>query len=528
MELQIADLFESVAAAVPQRQALVVRTGSATRRWTYAELAARVDRAAGALAALGVGVGDRIGLHLRNGPTYLEAMLGAFALRAVPVNLNYRYVAEELAYVVDDAELSVVVTEPDTADLVHGVAAAADRPVAVIVDGGAWEQALASADPAAARVADRSADDLYLLYTGGTTGFPKGVMWRHEDIYFASLGGRGTPSRGIGPVRSPHEVAERAVAGDPITRRLPLCPLMHGGAMWVALQTHLNGGCLVLSGDRHFTPDAALDLMADEAVELVMLIGDATARPIADALDAEPDRWDLQALQVVASGGAVLSPSVKARLRRRLAGVTVADTFGASETGGQGRLRAGAPGEPPRLITDADTAVLDDDGRPLPPGSDRIGRLARTGHIPLGYLNDPDKTAATFPIIDGRRWSVPGDLARLDADGTVVVLGRGALCINTGGEKVFPEEVERVLKQHPAVADALVVGVPHERLGQQVAAVVAARPGATVTVDALEAVAREHLAGYKVPRTWRFEPNCQRLPTGKGDYRWAATVLGGG
>lgn len=298
--------------------------------------------------------------------------------------------------------------------------------------------------------------------------------------------------------------------------------------MWVALQTLLNGGALVLATDRHFDAVDALDLLAGERVELTMLIGDATGRPIADALAATPDRWDLSALQVVASGGAVLSPSVKAALRERLPGTKVVDTFGASETGGQGRLRPSPDGGPPRLVTDGHTAVLDDDGRPIAPGSGDVGRLARSGHIPLGYWGDPERSAATFPVIDGVRWSVPGDLATVEVDGSITLFGRGSMCINTGGEKVFPEEVEAAIKHHPAVFDVLVVGVPDERFGQVVAAVVALRPGAPPGAgrpdDELVAEARRHVAGYKVPRRWVYVDACERLPTGKPDYRWAAEV----
>jgi 3-oxocholest-4-en-26-oate---CoA ligase len=352
-------------------------------------------------------------------------------------------------------------------------------------------------------------------------------MWRHEDIYFASLGGRGTPSKGVPALTAPEQIGERARRGDPIMRRLPLCPLMHGGAMWVALQTLLNGGALIIATDRHFDATDALSLLASERVELTMVIGDATARPMADALAHDPQAFDLGALQVIASGGAILSPAVKALLRECLPHTKVVDTFGASETGGQGRLapardvKAGGSAGPPRLLTDDDTVVFDDDLRPLAPGSGVVGRLARTGHIPFGYYKDPVKTAATFPVIDGVRWSVPGDLAMVEADGSITLLGRGAMCINTGGEKVFPEEVEGAIKSHPAAFDAMVVGVPDQRFGEKVVAVVSLRPGETAGEDELVAHVRSHVSGYKVPRSWVFVDHCERLPTGKPDYQWA-------
>jgi len=566
MEFNLADLFEAVVAAVPDREALVTRAfgvaaqaggqaggtseriGMETRswgasdeqvRWTYAELGERIDQMAVLLAEHGVRPGDRVGLLLHNGWPYIVTMMASFALRAVPVNVNYRYTPSELGYLFADAGLTVVVSDPD---LVPGAVEASaigasnlshtegPAPLEVITaDSGMASLLVPGGDRwPNVRPRSRSADDLYLLYTGGTTGAPKGVMWRHEDIFFASLGGRGTPSAGIPALVRPEELVDRVRRGDPLARRLPLCPLMHGGAMWVALQTLLGGGCLVLSIDRRFDPDAALALLREEQVQLTMVIGDATARPLATALNRKPSTFDLPSLQVIASGGAVLAPDTVRELQRRLPHTKIVDTFGASETGGQGRLRRGPSGGPPRLLTDGDTAVFDDNDRRVEPGSGVIGRLARAGHIPVGYWGDAEKTATTFPTIEGRRWSVPGDMATTESDGSITLFGRGSSCINTGGEKVFAEEVEEVIKSLPAVADALVVGLPDQRFGQRVAAVVAFRPvegGVRRPSDAeLDAVVRQQLAGYKVPRSWTRVDECRRLPTGKPDYRWATSV----
>lgn len=526
MEFQIADMFEAVVDAVPDNEALVCgRDGDVVSRATYSQLEAQANRAANAFAAMGIGAGDHVGIHLYNCAEWIEAMLGLFKLRAVPVNVNYRYVAEELAYLFADADLRGVLTEPAFVDRIDQVRPDLPRLDHVVVRGDDWDGRSAGASEARPAGLGRSADDLYLIYTGGTTGMPKGVMWRQEDIFFASLGGRGTPSRGRPALQQADEVFERARMGDPIMRRLPLCPLMHGGAQWVALQTHLNGGALVLDVARHFTAPDAMRLIADERVELIMVIGDATARPLADELAAHPDQYDVSALQVIASGGAIMSPSVKEQLRDLLPSTKVVDTFGASETGGQGRLSSSRAAGELRLVTDEYTEVFDEQLRPVEPGSGVVGKLARRRWIPLGYYKDPEKTAATFPEIDGVRWSIPGDNAVVNDDGTITLLGRGAMSINTGGEKVFPEEVEGAIKRHPAVFDAMVVGVHDERFGQRVVAVVSLRSDVeTPTDDDLDRFIRDLLSGYKVPRRWVRVDHCERLPTGKPDYAWARRV----
>jgi acyl-CoA synthetase (AMP-forming)/AMP-acid ligase II len=531
----LADLFEGVVDAVPDREALVVgRDGGVVERLTYAELDRRVNRTAALLAETGAGIGpgDHVGLHLRNGAAYVEAMLAAFKLRAVPVNVNHRYVTAELDELAGDLDIGLVLTEPDLAERVRPLTDAG-RLAALVVDG-SWDDRLTAQPAERPVVADRSGDDLYILCTGGTTGRPKGVMWRHEDLFFASLGGRGVPRRGIPALDDPNEIGVRARLGMAPARRLPLCPLVHGAAQWILLQALLSGGTAILATDLHFDARAALSLVAESQAELIMLVGDATAGPLADALAAEPGRWDLRSLQMISSSGAILAPAVQRRLGEQLPGVKVLDMFGASETGGQGRLAPGRARQgQPRLMADPHNAVFDDDGRRVAPGSGTIGRLARRGHIPLGYYRDEAKTAATFLTLDGERWSVPGDLARVEDDGAIVVLGRGSVCINTGGEKVHPEEVEAVVKAHPGVADAVVVGVPDERFGSRVAAVVAWRPGAAPPGEdggaaVLDAHVRQLLSGYKVPRSWTFVERCQRLVSGKPDYRWAGAVASGG
>ncbi len=524
MEFNLADLWEAVADAIPDRGATV----RGNRRLSYRELDARANRLAHALAARGVGPGDHVAVYLTNRIEYLEATLAAYKLRAAPVNVNYRYVADELRYLLDDADAKAVVLErtfaPTLAAIVDDLPLLRTR---LVVDDGQgpdipatlghddYESALAEASDAR-DFAARSADDPYLLYTGGTTGQPKGVMWRAEDIFFAALGGGRLGADGI---TRPEEVTDELGLG---MRCYPACPLMHGTAQWMALATLYGGGAVVLAEEPHFDPVRTWALIARERVSFLVIVGDAFARPLVEAFDAAEPSLDVSPLTVVLSGGAILSPAIKEAWAERLPGTVLIDGFGASESGGQGQLMvaAGAPvPATPRFQMSADTTVLDDDLRPAPVGV--VGRLARRGHVPLGYYKDPEKTAATFPVVDGVRWSVPGDHARLEADGTITVLGRGSVSINTGGEKVYPEEVEAALKSHPSVFDAVVVGVPDERWGEQVTAVVQFRPGETATLDDLAAHAHGAIAGYKVPRELVVVDGIVRSPSGKPDYRWA-------
>lgn len=508
----LADLFAVVAGAVPDREAVV----DGDRRLSYADLDERSRRLASVLRENGIGAGDHVGLHLHNGSEYLEGMLAAFLLRAVPININYRYVADELRYLFDDADLTAVVHEPEFSPLIEEVRGDVATLRYSLARGGAYEAAIADAEPLdPALVGGRSGDDHYILYTGGTTGLPKGVVWRQEDIFFGALGGGGQP-----PIETPGELAERAPRGR--TRMLPASPFMHGSAHWMALSTLFTGGSVVIDPEPGFDPHRTWRLVDAERVTYLVIVGDAFGRPLVEAL--RTGGHDASSLTVILSGGAILSPAVKDDLLDALPGCLVVDGFGASETGGQGQMIAipGAGGTNPRFTMGSQTAVLDDDLRPVAPGSGTIGRVARRGRVPLGYYKDPVKSAATFPVVDGERWSVLGDLATVEEDGTITVFGRGSVSINTGGEKVHPEEVEVALKAHPAVFDAVVVGVPDERWGQRVAAIVELRNGEVrPSVEDLANHARATLAGYKVPRSVVVVDEIVRSPSGKADYRWA-------
>jgi len=526
MQRNLADVFEIVVDAVPDREALVC----GDRRLTYAALDERANRLAHHLAGAGIGPGDHVAAYLYNSTEFVETMLAAFKLRAAVVNVNYRYVAAELDYLLSDSDARAVVYDTRFTPTLAGVVGGDGLPLLgarlAVGDGDvvpgsiAYEAALASAPPVRPEV-ERTGDDLYLLYTGGTTGLPKGVLWRHSDILAAGLG----DLEGATTIAAQ---ADRARAGR--DRHLPACPLMHGAAQWVTLATFYGGGTVILSPDTRLDAGRLAELVAAERATIVTIIGDAVGRPLADALHARPD-LDVSSVRVILNSGATVSPPVKDDLMARLPGAFVYDTFGSSESGTFAKSTSGTGNTPAqgRFAPRDDAVVLDDELRPVKPGSGVVGRLARSGAVALGYYNDPEKTAATFPVIDGRRFIVTGDHATVEADGTVQVLGRGSACINTGGEKVYPDEVEAAIKSHPEVADAMVVGLPDPRFGERVVALVVLRSRGTppdprgsgeVPADLDEHV-RRHVAGYKAPRQTFAVDAVERFPSGKPDYAWA-------
>ena len=463
-------------------------------------------------------------------------MLACYKLRAVPININYRYVEAELAYLFDNADLVALVHQRQFAPRIAAIRAGLSklRHFVVIEDGSGedaaalgavpYEEALAAAGDAR-DFGPRSPDDRYVLYTGGTTGMPKGVVWRQHDVIF-TLGGGIDHVTGI-PLASPE--AMTAKTKNPPMTSFALAPLMHGASQWATLGGVFVGNKVVLYSERHFDPAKVWEIVERERVHVMMVTGDAMARPLADELPRAKGARDLGSLVALSSTAAIFSPSVKAQFKASFPNLVLTDSVGSSEGGFNGtamydpnaprREGAGVNVRPGR-----DTLVLDEALRPVQPGSGVIGKIARGGNVPIGYYKDPKKSAEVFVEVDGRRYSMPGDFAKVEADGTLTLLGRGSVCINSGGEKIYPEEVEAALKSHPDVFDAMVVGLRDERWGERVAAVVQPREGRRPTLEDLASHCRTLVAGYKVPKALHLVTQIQRQPSGKPDYPWAKRV----
>ncbi|GCA98064.1 MULTISPECIES: acyl-CoA synthetase [Mycolicibacterium] len=529
MALNIADLAEHAIDAVPDRVALIC----GDEQLTYAQLEEKANRLAHYLQSQGVKKDDKVGLYCRNRIEIVIGMLGIVKAGAILVNVNFRYVEGELKYLFDNSDMVALIHERQYSDRVANVLPELPllKTILVVEDGsdndyqryGGVEFYSAIADSSPERdFGPRSEDDIYLLYTGGTTGFPKGVMWRHEDIYRVLFGG--TDFATGEPIADEYDLSKQAAANPPMIR-LPIPPMIHGAtqsATWMALFT---GHTVVLMPE--FDADAAWRMIHEHKVNLLFFTGDAMARPLLDALLAHQDagnEYDLSSLFLLASTAALFSTSLKEKFLELLPNRVITDSIGSSETGfggtsivAKGQSHTGGP----RVTIDKNTKVLDEDGNEVVPGSGVRGIIAKCGHIPVGYFKDEKKTAETFKTINGVRYAIPGDFAEVEADGSVTMLGRGSVSINSGGEKIYPEEVEAALKGHPDVFDALVVGVPDPRFGQHVAAVVQPREGTKPALADLDAFVRSEIAGYKVPRSLWLVDEVKRSPAGKPDYRWA-------
>src|SRR5947207_7123183 len=516
-----ADVWELVADTRPDAPATIHGDG----RSTWGEHDRRADGVAQALLDAGAVQQDKVAQYLYNGPEYMESVWASMKAGLVPVNTNYRYGDEELVYLWDNADAVAVMFHGAFTERIEAIRSRVPKVrLWLWVDDGSgpcpswatpYEDAAKQATERVTPPRGRSGDDLYMLYTGGTTGMPKGVMWRQDDLYvqFSEAVMHDPEGRDLDAVRT-------RVADAPPLVGLPACPLMHGTGAFTSFQTMFMGGAIVTLQSRRFDPVELLDTIERERVNTMAIVGDAFARPILAALDQEPDRWDISSLLMIVSSGVMWSEPVKQGLLGHHPGMLLVDAFSSSEALGMGQSisSAGGAAKTAKFGLLERARVINDDGREVEPGSGEIGRVADRGRCPVGYYKDPEKSARTFPVIDGVRYSVPGDYATVEADGTLRLLGRGSVCINTGGEKVYPEEVEEALKEHAAVRDAVVVGVPDERFGELIFAWV--EPATGETVDEAEVIAhvKSRLAHYKAPRRVLSTPSIGRSPAGKVDY----------
>jgi fatty-acyl-CoA synthase len=546
MEFNLAQVHEAIAEAIPDKECIVFRD----RRLTWRDVTDRTRRLANVLGGAGLGARvegraglaghesheDHLAIYLYNGNEYLESMVGAFKARVAPINVNYRYVAEELQYLLDNSQARAIVYHSQFAPTLAEVLPELPRLSLLLqvrdesgndlLEGATWyEDALAAASahlPTCA--AEWSPDDLYVLYTGGTTGMPKGVLWRQHDIFMSVMGGA--------VAGSAHESLESVVdaAKNGMLRVMPAAPFMHGAGHWIAFLA-MNGGNTVIIQDevRRLDPKDVLSVIEREKVSFLQIVGDSFARPILDEM--ESGDYDLSSLFIILSGGAPLNATLKEQFLAHLPNAMILDGMGSSEGGGQMTqvTTAGSDVSTGTFTPSPGTCIVSEDlTRLLDPGSDEIGWVAMRGHVPLGYYGDPDKSARTFPVIDGVRYSIPGDRGRQHADGMVEMLGRDSVTINSGGEKIFAEEVEAALGHHPAVYDAVVCGRPSEQWGQEVVAVVQLRPevpaGTEIEKDLLDECSK-HIARYKLPKAFVFVDEVVRSPAGKADYRWAKETV---
>ena len=525
MSWNYGDIIDALAAAVPPGNPCLVH-GDAVVTW--ADFTRRTNNLAEAFRARGAVPGDKVAFYMRNRPAYLETLGACFKARLTHVNVNYRYVDEELWYILDNSDAKLVVYDAEFAPLVTRLQARLPNVACWVEvgDGPPTTNFALPFEPLAREGSGRSlslqryGDDTLLLYTGGTTGTPKGVIWTHED-HWRALGSGATPATQMLPPADleAHVTNVRNAAGGRVG--LPCCPLMHGTGLFTAIAIIAQGGTVVTLEGTQFDAEELWDTVERRQVNSLAIVGDAFAKPMLRALDENPRRWNLTSLLGIVSSGVMWSPEVKRGLLRHNPSMILSDSFGASEAVGFGRsdTTSNDATEIAKFKIGENCKVFTEDLREVVPGSGEVGFVARSGPIPLGYYKDPEKTARTFPVIDGVRYSMPGDYCRVEADGTLVLLGRGSVCINTAGEKVYPEEVEETLKTHPSVQDALVVGVPDEKWGQAVTAVVELVPNATFDEEALRGHVRERLAGYKTPKRVLAIDDLRRASNGKADYQ---------
>lgn len=529
-----ATIWEICADRFPDADALI----QGDRRVSWGQFDARADGVARTLIDAGATHQDKVAQYLYNAPEYLESMYACFKAGLVPVNTNYRYADDELVYLWDNADAFAVVFHGSFTERIEGIRDRVPRvKVWLWVDDGSspcpdwatpYETAASTSTDRVGAPWGRGDDDILMMYTGGTTGMPKGVMWRQDSLIRAVVGS-------TNPIYLAPEVNYDALASmitSPGGKLMPGCPLMHGTAQYTALMALCGGGAVVMLEKRHFDVEELLDTIEAEKVAVAVIVGDAFAKPMLRALDDNPGRWDLSSLFMITSSGVMWSQETKDALLKHHPSMLLYDAFSSSEAVGLGASvsSAGGTSGTSKFRLGETSRVITDDGRDVQPGSGEIGRVAVKGYTPIGYYKDPEKSAATFVVIDGTTYSIPGDYATVEADGTLTLLGRGSVCINTGGEKVFPEEVEEILKLHPAVLDSVVVGLPDDKFGESITAVVEARPGESIDEHTLIEHVKGRLASFKAPKRVVEIDTVGRAPNGKVDYKrmktYAADQLG--
>ncbi len=533
MELHFASVWEAVADLVPEHAAIV----QGARRMTYREFDDAAARFASALERVGVGSDGKVALFLYNCPEYLVAQHGAFKCSAVAVNVNYRYLDEELAYLLDNSEAEVLVYHSSLGDRVAKVRdqlpglrllVEVDDGGGSVVEGALGFEAVIAAHPPQPR-RERSGEDVYMLFTGGTTGLPKGVMYRQRDFVGGNIYAQFV-AMGLAPPATIEDIAPmlgQISSFGPIVS-VPCCPLMHGTGMWVSgMRALVSGGTVVLLEGRTFDAHEMWEAVERELITEIVIVGDAFARPMLRALQegaATGRPYETASVRMIVSSGAIWSAEIKDALSTHLS-ADLYDALGSTEGGGYGATmaRRGRSAQTAHFALVPGTRVVTEDGHEVTPGSGERGLLA-SETTAFGYFKDPEKTARTFVQLDGRNYAMTGDWATVESDGTITLLGRGSNCINSGGEKIFPEEVEEAMKRHPDVDDCLVVGLPDQRFGQQVVAVVGSSRPEPPNGDDLRVWLRSSLSGYKIPKSVLVLDSVRRAPNGKADYPWARTT----
>ncbi len=527
MSWNLGDIFDGVGEVIPPDSPALIHLD---RRTSWSELTRRTNNLGAQLRARGAQPDDKIALYMRNCPEYSETLVASFKARLVHTNVNFRYLDDELWYILDNSAAKFVVYSAEFADRVAklrdrlpevaGWIQVGDTPAPFAED----YDALVEEGGGAPLGIERSPDDLMFIYTGGTTGMPKGVMWSAEGLWLALGGGRNIPAaKGVAPA-SLEQHLENLREHGPGPVQLPACPLMHGTGMLTALGNLTGGGCVVTLPGDSLDPVELWDAAERERVQSIVIVGDAFAQPMLNALADHPGRWQLDALRIIISSGVMWSREVKQGLLEHLPRLLLVDSFGSSEAVGFGQSVTSARGEQTstaKFKIGEHCVVFTEDHREVKPGSGEKGFIARSGSIPVGYYKDPEKTAETFPTINGVRYSIPGDWCTVEEDGTLTLFGRGSVCINTAGEKVYPEEVEEALKTHPSVEDALVVGVEDVKWGQAVTGIVQLRRDAGFDEAEIRSHVRERLAGYKTPKRIFAVQRMYRAPNGKADYKGA-------